>query len=252
LEGFHRDAYPSDRLSEREIETLALVLVGFTLRMTSMIQGVTLGTIKKRWQLIKDKLGIGGKTRNLKEMLFEWYATLNVHIHNYIKETIELQVALPFEFIDGCRQLQNAVDQQVSRLSREQPGKPQGKLTTNNKPIKDKPVQQPQMLGAVEIAKDLAQAISNLELPSLFDALVAVLDIQDLDQRDTLWSSFQRSIVYYLLHSVRPHLSIDITSLTNVLNEELASLTDRTRFPNCSPQDLKIKASIELLLPDVL
>ena len=231
MEGFHRDAYPTDRLSEREIETLALVLVGFTLRMTSMIQGVTLGTIKKRWQLIKDKLGIGGKTRNLKEMLFDWYATLNVHIHNYIKETIELQVALPFEFIDGCRQLQSAVDQQVRWLSREPQSKTKGELTTNNNPIKNKPVQQQQMLGAVEIAKALTQAISNLELPSLFDALVSVLDIQDLDQRDTLWSSFQRSIVYYLLQSVRPHLSIDFTSLTNLLNEEFASLGQSDEVP---------------------
>ena len=221
MEGFHRDAYPSDKLSEREIETLALVLVGFTLRMTSMIQGVTLGTIKKRWQLIKDKLGIGGKTRNLKEMLFEWYATLNVHIHNYVKETIELQVALPLEFIDSCRQLQNAVDQQVSRLSRE----------PLSKPKRNKVVQKPQMLGPAEVAKALVEAISNLELPSLFDALVSVLDIQDLDQRDTLWSSFQRSIVYYLLQSVRPHLSIDFTSLTNLLSEEFPSLGQPNEVP---------------------
>jgi DNA-binding CsgD family transcriptional regulator len=227
LEGFHRDAYPSDKLSQREIETLALVLVGFTLRMTSMIQGVTLGTIKKRWQLIKDKLGIGGKTRNLKELLFEWYETLNIHIHNYIKETIELQVALPFEFIDSWRQLQNAVDQQVRRLS----GEP------SSKPIQSKPVQQQQMLGAVEIAKALAQAIVNMELPSLFDSLVAVLDIQDLDQRDSLWSCFQRSIIHYLLQSIRPYLTIDITGLTDLLNEELASLSR----PNQVPQLLEAR-----------
>ena len=221
MEGFHRDAYPSDKLSQREIETLSLVLVGFTLRMTSMIQGVTLGTIKKRWQLIKDKLGIGGKTRNLKEMLFEWYATLNMHIHDYIKETIELQAALPFEFIDSLRQLQNAVDQQVRWLS----GKPP------SKPIPSKPVQQQQMLGAAEIAKALAQALVNMELPSLFNSLVAVLDIQELDQRDTLWSSFQSSFIYYLLQSIRPHLAIDITSLTYLLNEELASLSRPNELP---------------------
>jgi hypothetical protein len=196
-----------------------------------MIQGVTLGTIKKRWQIIKDKLGIGGKPRSFKEMLSEWYETLNMHILQYIRETIGLQVGLPSEFIDGCRQLQNTVDQQIRWLSGEQPDTPKRKLIRKSQPTASKPVQQRQIFSAVEIAKAVAQAIVNMELRPLFDTLVAALDIDDPEQRDSLWSSFQRSIIFSLLQSIRPHLSIDITSLTNLLNEELSYLNRPSEDP---------------------
>jgi hypothetical protein len=102
------------------------------------------------------------------------------------------------------------------------------KLIKKSPPSSSEPIHQQQMLSAVEIAKAVAQAIVNMELRPLFDTLVAVLDIHDPEQRDNLWSSFQRSIFYYLLQSIRPRLSIDITSLTNLLNEELASLSRPT------------------------
>lgn len=50
--------YPTDILSGREIETLSLYAKVGSLSNVAKVQNVTLGTIKRRWQNIKDKLGI--------------------------------------------------------------------------------------------------------------------------------------------------------------------------------------------------
>jgi DNA-binding CsgD family transcriptional regulator len=50
--------YPTDILSGRERETLSLYAELESLAKVAEAQSVTLGTIKRRWQNIKDKLGI--------------------------------------------------------------------------------------------------------------------------------------------------------------------------------------------------
>jgi DNA-binding CsgD family transcriptional regulator len=204
LEGYHKDAYPSDKLSQREIDTLALVLVGNTLRAVAAIQGVTLGTIKKRWQLVKDKLGIEGRTQSFRETLLEWYEALNRHTLQYIEQTIELQVALPFEFMDSWQQFQNAVNQQVRRLSGKPPNTPKRELIRKSRQTASKPIQQQLGFNGTKVAKLTAQATIDTELRLLFDALMASLDIENPEQCDTLWSSFIGGLIHYLLQSIRP------------------------------------------------
>ena len=51
-------SYPTDRLSEREKETLALYSDVGSLSKVAESQSVTLGTVKRRWQNIKDKMGV--------------------------------------------------------------------------------------------------------------------------------------------------------------------------------------------------
>jgi DNA-binding NarL/FixJ family response regulator len=51
-------SYPTGELSEREKETLALYSDVSSLSEVTKLQGVTLGTVKKRWQVIKDKMGV--------------------------------------------------------------------------------------------------------------------------------------------------------------------------------------------------
>jgi DNA-binding CsgD family transcriptional regulator len=51
-------SYPTGELSEREKETLALYSDVGSLGKVAKLQKVTLGTVKRRWQNIKDKMGV--------------------------------------------------------------------------------------------------------------------------------------------------------------------------------------------------
>jgi len=51
-------SYPTDELSEREKEVLALYSNVGSLSKVAKLQGVALGTVKRRWQNIKDKIGV--------------------------------------------------------------------------------------------------------------------------------------------------------------------------------------------------
>jgi DNA-binding CsgD family transcriptional regulator len=232
LEGFHKNAYPSDLLSPREIETLALVLVGFTLRMTSVIQGVTLGTIKKRWQIIKDKLHIGGGPRTFQDRLLQWYEMLSMHTLDYIKEAIKLQIEPSIEFVNTfARELQGSINSQVTPLSKEPLSACKRRLTYENKETTNEAIQQPLTSSAIEIAEVAVKAMVNIDLRSLFDTFVGILYIQSPEQRDSLWSILQRGIIYYLLQSIRPRLAIDIRSLAVLLNEQLITVGQPSEVP---------------------
>lgn len=147
---------------------------------------------------------------------------LDMHIR-YIKECTELQIALPFEFIDSCvQELQNA----VSRKINQSPAIPEP--ASKRKPAKKRqpaPSGTQQLLfSAVEIAKATAQEIADKKLRPLFDALMAVLDITSVDEREHLLRSFNTSMTHYILHSVRPRFMVDIPSLATLLDEELTRL----------------------------
>ena len=51
-------SYPTGELSEREKGTLALYSDVSSLSKVAKLQEVTLGTVKKRWQVLKDKMGV--------------------------------------------------------------------------------------------------------------------------------------------------------------------------------------------------
>jgi DNA-binding CsgD family transcriptional regulator len=60
-------SYPTDELSEREKETLALYSDVSSLGKVAKLQGVTPGTVKRRWQIIKDKMGVSADNETYRE-----------------------------------------------------------------------------------------------------------------------------------------------------------------------------------------
>jgi len=49
-------SYPTNELSVKEEEALAIYSDVGSLSKVARLQNVTLGTVKKRWQIIKDKM----------------------------------------------------------------------------------------------------------------------------------------------------------------------------------------------------
>jgi hypothetical protein len=147
---------------------------------------------------------------------------LDMHIR-YIKECTELQMALPFEFIDNCvQELQNVINQEINQPPAKQESASKRKRAKKRQ-LTSRGTQQ-LLFGAVETAKAAAQEIANRKLRPLFDGLMAVLDITSVDQREKLLQRFNASMAYYLLHSVRPRLVVDMPTLATLLDEELTRL----------------------------
>jgi hypothetical protein len=149
---------------------------------------------------------------------------LDMHIR-YIKECTELQLALPFEFIDACvQELQNTVNRHIDQLRPTTRTGSKGKRSKKRQSVPDETIQQQMFSSAQETAKS-AQEIARSRLRPLFDAFVEVLDITSAEQREKLWARFQRSMAHHLLQSVRPRLAIEVPSLVTLLDKELAKLT---------------------------
>lgn len=151
--------------------------------------------------------------------------TLDMHTR-YIKECTELQLALPFEFIDSCvQELQNAVNQQINQLPKGPVTSSKGKRATKGRTRTTSRERQESMFGAIETAKAVAQDTVDKKLRPLFDAFMAVLDVTSIEQHQHLLQRFRTSMTHYLLQSLGLRLVLDVPSLATLLDEELLRLS---------------------------
>lgn len=147
---------------------------------------------------------------------------LDMHIR-YIKECTELQMAVPFEFVDSCvQELQNAVSRKINQSPATPEPASKGKRAKKRQPAPSGTQQF--LFSAVEITKATAQEIADKKLRPLFDALMEVLDITSVDEHERLLRRFNTSMAYYLLHSVRRRFVVDMPSLAALLEKELTHL----------------------------
>lgn len=147
---------------------------------------------------------------------------LDMHIR-YIKECTELQLALPFEFIDSCLQeLQKAVNGQINQTAKKLPTSSKGRRTGRRKGETSE--KQEFMFDALETAKGLARETTNSKLRPLFDALMAILDITNADKLQSLRQRFEMSMTHYLLQLLRPRLVLSLPDFAAMLDEELRSI----------------------------
>lgn len=125
----------------------------------------------------------------------------------YIKQTTELQIGLPFEFIENCVQEleQLATDRLASEESKEVSKVRKSAKGTRKKTMTAEGTQDT-MFGLKQSADQIVEA----RLRPLFERFIDVLGITSAEQRQALWMRFCRELAYYLIQCARPSLSLKI------------------------------------------
>jgi hypothetical protein len=148
----------------------------------------------------------------------------------YIRETTEVQFAVPFEIISGFLDELQAIaqDKHGPKTDRRTPP-PRGKAS---KRAGQDDALQFRLFSVVQATRDAAYEIVSIKLTPLFDAFMNILGMTDGDQRNTLMNRFNADMTHYLLRSVRPQLVLSIPSLGAVLDQELTRIYEDTGLPN--------------------
>jgi len=141
---------------------------------------------------------------------------LDMH-DRYIKETAEMQIGLPFEFLSSCiQELEDAVADKCASVPTETP-------TAAKKARRSKKTQEPATQETMFSLRQAADNIVATKLRPVFDKFIDVLQVTSASQRQALWEKFRTNMAHYLLQSARPRLAakLDTRSLDELLRDLL-------------------------------